>query len=480
MRFGTLTFCLQAALLALTVSAAHGQTVSNYVTVNPCRLIDTRDARYNNGGLGQPSLPAKSNRDFDILASACAIPPAAVAYSLNITVVPRGPLPYLSIWPTGQPQPEVSTLNSFSGAVAANAAVVPAGSGGKVSIYVDGPTDVIVDINGYYTAYVAPQPMTIQQITQQITQQVVQSVALPTILAQSSSGYGSLAIGNGASSVGELNTAIGFNTLKSVGTGKANIALGPSALASNSQGNNNIAVGSSALTANASGSANIAIGTNALLNNGLEDSNIAIGHEALIDSTNGQKNTAVGFQALWKTNIGSNNIALGYRAGYEVRQSNNIEIGNIGDSTDAQTIRIGTPGSQTRAFMAGITGNSLASSAVVYVDSNGQLGIFGSSQRFKEDVEDLPAQDHRLAQLRPVQFRYKQPAADGSKPLQYGLIAEEVEAIYPELVVHDAEGKPLTVAYQELPALLLQQVQLQQKTIADLEARLAALETRLK
>lgn len=486
MSFGRSNFPLvrfAAAVMGLATSALHAQTVANFVNVTPCRLIDTRDARYNNGGLGQPSLPAKSIRSFDILASTCAIPSNATAYSLNITVVPHGPLPYLTIWPTGQTQPEVSTLNSYTGAVAANAAVVPAGTGGQVSVYVDGPTDVLMDINGYFTPYVAPvipPSTTIQQITQQVTQQITQSVALPTILAQSSSGYGSLAIGNGSSSIGSLNTAIGFNTLGVVGTGQANVALGSNALASNSQGNNNVAIGSSALTNNAAGSNNIAIGTNALLN-GRMNSNIAIGQEAMFSSTNGQNNTALGFSALSGGSIGSNNVAVGYQAGMNVNADSNIEIGNVGTNSDAQTIRIGTQGLQTRTFLAGVSATAVGpSAAVVYVNNNGQLGIYGSSQRFKEDIQDLPAQNDRLAQLRPVQFRYKEAAPDGSKPLQYGLIAEEVEAIYPELVVHDADGKPLTVAYQELPALLLQQIQQQQKLIADLESRLIALETQAK
>lgn len=477
------------ALLAFAVLAAartQAQTVSNFVNMTPCRLVDTRDPRYNNGGLGQPTLLAKSSRDFNLLASGCGIPQGATAYSLNITVVPRGPLPYLTIWPTGSPQPEVSTLNSYSGAVAANAAVVPAGKDGQVSVYVDGATDVLMDVNGYYTAYVAPvippsttiQQIT-QQVTQQITQQVIQSVTLPEILAQSSSGFESLAIGNGSSSVGALNTAIGFDTLNSVGTGQANVAVGWKALRSNSQGGNNIALGASALTNNTSGSSNIAIGTNALLNNALVGGNVAVGHEAMFTNTNGQKNVALGFQSLFSTNIGSNNIALGNRAGYNVNTDDNIEIGNVGDATDARTIRIGTQGLQLKTFIAGISGVSIAGSVPVYVNNNGQLGIFGSSRRFKEDIIDLPSQDDRLAQLRPVQFRYKQPAPDGTKPLQYGLIAEEVESIYPELVVRDADGKPLTVAYQELPALLLQQLQQQAKTIADLESRLAALENKL-
>ena len=120
-----------------------------FYPVTPCRVADTRNA---NGPFGGPIMSAGSTRSFAIPASACNIPSTAVAYSLNITVVPPGPLTYLTAWPTGAAQPYVSTLNSYNGAVVANAAIVPAGTGGQISIYVSDATNVIIDINGYFAA----------------------------------------------------------------------------------------------------------------------------------------------------------------------------------------------------------------------------------------------------------------------------------------------------------------------------------------
>jgi sugar lactone lactonase YvrE len=118
-----------------------------FVPVAPCRVADTRGAA---GPFGGPTMAAASTRSFAIPQSACGIPSTAQGYSLNVTVVPEGPLSYLTLWPSGQPQPLVSTLNSFGGIVVANAAAVPAGTGGAVSVYVTGPTDVILDIDGYF------------------------------------------------------------------------------------------------------------------------------------------------------------------------------------------------------------------------------------------------------------------------------------------------------------------------------------------
>ena len=121
-------------------------TALRFVPVTPCRVVDTRNPV---GPLGGPSLPAGS-RDFPVPSSSCGIPATALAYSMNVTVVPHGTLGYLSIWPAGQPQPVVSTLNSFDGRIKADAAIVPAGVGGAISLYVTDPTDVVLDINGYF------------------------------------------------------------------------------------------------------------------------------------------------------------------------------------------------------------------------------------------------------------------------------------------------------------------------------------------
>ncbi len=119
----------------------------NFVTVAPCRVADTRNAA---GPLGGPFIAGKSSRSLEIPLSSCNIPTTASAYSLNITVVPHGPLGYLSVWPTGQAQPIVSTLNSSDGRVKANAAITPAGTNGAVNFYASDDTDLVVDINGYF------------------------------------------------------------------------------------------------------------------------------------------------------------------------------------------------------------------------------------------------------------------------------------------------------------------------------------------
>jgi hypothetical protein len=122
------------------------RTASSFVPLTPCRVVDTRNA---SGALGGPSIAAGASRDFALPNGSCGIPNSALAYSLNVTVVPQGPLGYLTIWPTGQSQPLASTLNS-DGRIKANAAIVPAGSNGAVSVYATNTTDVVLDINGYF------------------------------------------------------------------------------------------------------------------------------------------------------------------------------------------------------------------------------------------------------------------------------------------------------------------------------------------
>ncbi len=138
----------KAFLLAMIAgSPVWAQAGLSFVPVPPCRVVDTREA---DGAFGGPAMEAGETRSFAIPQGSCNIPATAQAYSLNVTVVPEGFLAYLSLWPTGQTQPTVSTLNSYAGSVVANAAIVPAGTGGAVSVYVYNPTHVILDINGYF------------------------------------------------------------------------------------------------------------------------------------------------------------------------------------------------------------------------------------------------------------------------------------------------------------------------------------------
>lgn len=137
------TLCV---LLALG-RPAQAQTPYGFVPVTPCRIADTRNA---SGPFGGPALASQSSRSFVIPSSSCGIPSTAAAYSLNVTVVPSGSLGYITIWPTGQAQPVVSTMNSLDGRIKSNAAIVPAGTGGAVSVFATDATNVILDINGYF------------------------------------------------------------------------------------------------------------------------------------------------------------------------------------------------------------------------------------------------------------------------------------------------------------------------------------------
>ncbi len=131
----------------VTTPGSGGSSALRFVSITPCRVVDTRNPA---GPFGGPSLGTPNQRDFGLPFGTCGIPVSALAYSLNVTVVPHGPLSYLTIWPTGQTQPLVSTLNSLDGRIKANAAIVPAGTSGSVSVFATDPTDVVLDVNGYF------------------------------------------------------------------------------------------------------------------------------------------------------------------------------------------------------------------------------------------------------------------------------------------------------------------------------------------
>jgi hypothetical protein len=295
-------------------------------------------------------------------------------------------------------------------------------------------------------------------------------------------------VANGTLSAPAINFASSTNTgIYSPATGQIALAEGGQLFLHNI-GFENTALGVFALQSNV-GLDNTAIGYEALYNNGTGSSNTAVGNTALYYNTTGAANTALGEGALLHTTGGFNNIAIGFDAGLNpTATSNSIFIGNAGDTGDNATIRIGTQDTQASAFIAGIRGVTTgANNAVpVMIDSNGQLGTVSSSRRYKEDIQPMPDMTAALLKLRPVTFRYKKPYDDGSKPIQYGLIAEEVAEAMPALAVFNNDGQPETVKYQLLPVLLLNEVQRQQKTIAAqaeqmaaLARHLASLETRL-
>ena len=275
------------------------------------------------------------------------------------------------------------------------------------------------------------------------------------------------------------NTASGYASMYFNDAGYSNTATGATALQGNTTGFYNTASGSAALYHNTIGSENAASGYQAMLDNTSGTDNTADGPYALQSNTTGSFNTAIGDVALASNTTGNSNIAIGAGAAVNVSggASENIHIGSPGSAEDTGTIRIGFPGVQSRFFVVGVRGITTGSNNAVpvVIDSNGQLGTASSSRRFKEDVADMGGASHNLMRLRPVTYRYKEPFADGSKPIQYGLIAEEVAEVYPELVAHSADGQIETVKYQVLDSMLLNEVQRQQAEIAAQKAQLEGL-----
>jgi len=318
-------------------------------------------------------------------------------------------------------------------------------------------------------------------------------------LLRLTSGYYNTAVGFSSlksNTIGYLNTAVGVNALSFNTTGSSNTANGAAALYSNTTGQHNIANGGYALFSNTAGYSNIAIGTYALYFNTTGNSNTAIGGNAglitgtLWDNTTGSNNTAVGALALRSSNgdgntavgsgalidlSGSLNTALGVNAGQNLHggESNNIYIGaNVGGVRgESNTIRIGNA-DITDTFISGISGTTVASGAAVFVDSNGHLGTVTSSKRFKEEIRTMNKTREAIFSLEPVTFRYKKEI-DPTGASQFGLVAEEVEQVNPELVARDANGKPYTVRYEAVNAMLLNEFLKEHRRVQELEANAA-------
>jgi hypothetical protein len=474
------------------------------VAITPCRLVDTRGSAAGFAGstpFSGPSLTAGGSATFPVQSSTeanttaptpCgAIPSIAQAYSFNVTVVPHagGTVYYLSIWPAGSAQPSISTLNDYQGSVVANAAIVPAGTPwGGVSVYNSGPaaTDVIIDMNGFYAAPTDLSGNTAIGMDALASSSPggnnTASGALALELNTGNSNTASGAYALAANTAGNLNTASGANALQDNNTGGDNTASGAFALQNNTSGGDNTASGAHALLNNTQGGWNTATGESALKGNTTGNDNTASGYDALSANTLGCCNTASGANALVGNVTGGYNVAIGYQAGYNVTGSNNIDIGNQGTSSDSGAIRIGTPGTQTSFFAAGVRGVSTGQSNAieVMIDSNGQLGTVSSSRRFKEDIADMGDASAGLLELRPVTFRYKKAYADGSKPLDYGLIAEEVAEVYPDLVVRGRDGQVETVQYQKLTPMLLNELQKQSQDVLKQDATIGQQEDQIR
>jgi hypothetical protein len=301
---------------------------------------------------------------------------------------------------------------------------------------------------------------------------------------------------------GVANTAVGTAALLENTEGIENTATGDSALHNNTTGSNNTANGFQALAFNTSGDRNTATGWQALLGNTGANNNTAHGYEALHNTnagnntgigfgaleanTTGNNNTAIGANAL-RNATGSNNIALGGGAGVNVMAgSNNILIGTSGAGADDNTIRIGLQGTQTQTFIAGILGNGPFGCDVTIDPVTGQLGVGAciSSERFKKDIDSMNTASEAIFSLKPVTFHYKN---DKTNIPQFGLIAEEVAKVNPALIVVDKEGKPYSVRYQQIDAMLLNEFLKEHRAFVEerrkvekLEATVASLVTAVK
>jgi Chaperone of endosialidase len=279
---------------------------------------------------------------------------------------------------------------------------------------------------------------------------------------------------------GSGNTAAGFDTLYDNTTGSLNTAAGANALFSNTTGVENTAIGFDALNINTTGNHNTATGVFVLGINSTGNNNTADGFGALFHNTTGNSNTAIGRHALFKNTIGDENIALGVSAGSALTiGNNNIDIGNGGLAGEADTIRIGATGTQTNTYMAGISGVTVAGGVGVIVDANGHLGTVVSSERFKDSINPMDKASEAILALKPVAFRYK-PELDPEGIPQFGLVAEQVEKVDPDLVACDDKGKPYAVRYEAVNAMLLNEFLKEHRTVEELKKEIAALTATVK
>jgi Chaperone of endosialidase len=292
---------------------------------------------------------------------------------------------------------------------------------------------------------------------------------------------------------GHHNTAIGFEALFDNTTGGFNTANGALALASNIRGFYNTAIGANALFKNAS-DVNTATGASALYHNESGFNNTANGAFALFRNTHGSGNTAIGVEVLVKNRIGFENtaigdhalenningtfnVAVGAFAGSNLgtvhgHGDNNIYIGSRGAGDESNAIRIGSPGTHMATFIAGISGVTVAGGVGVVIDSNGQLGTVTSSERFKAEIKPMDKASEAIFDLKPVTFRYKHELDPDGIP-QFGLVAEQVAKVNPNLVARDAEGKIYTVRYDAVNAMLLNEFLKEHRTVQELKSTVA-------
>jgi trimeric autotransporter adhesin len=310
--------------------------------------------------------------------------------------------------------------------------------------------------------------------------------------------FACVAVGSEAlvANTGQLNTAIGVRSMENNTSGLNNTAVGWASMNHNTTGSNNAAVGLNSLAFITTGSSNSVMGAwaavyntsgsdlavlgyQALYNNLTGNGNTAVGSNALFNNQEGGSNTAVGNLALSGNYSGSNNVALGASAGVNVTGGNNIEIGNPGVADESGVMRLGTEGAQTATYIAGIRTSPLAVATGIGITADGQLGVRASSARFKEAIKPMEKVSEAILALRPVTFRYKKQLDPKATP-QFGLVAEEVAKVDPDLVARDAAGKPFTVRYDEVNAMLLNEFLKEHRKVEAQGAEIAELRAALK
>ena len=262
------------------------------------------------------------------------------------------------------------------------------------------------------------------------------------------------ALGNATGGFG--NNAFGYQALLNNAGGAGNNAMGHFALSANTTGSSNVAIGGIALNHNIGGDANIATGFGALQNNTDGSNNIAMGVNSLSANMTSDNNTAIGASAL-QGSAGSGNTALGHDSGAAVGTANNV-------------ICIGTQGANVdnSCYIGNIFGATSPGGVAVLVNSDGKLGTIVSSRRFKEDIKPMDKASETILALQPVTFRYK-GEFDPTGTAQFGLVAEEVEKVNPDLVVHEKDGKPYSVRYDQINAMLLNEFLKEHKRVEELE-----------
>lgn len=271
-------------------------------------------------------------------------------------------------------------------------------------------------------------------------------------------------------STGDFNTALGTTALLNNVDGSQNTAIGAFALQSNTGGELNTANGSATLDHNTTGSENTGLGVSALQDNVDGNNNTAVGLLALGANTHGSGNTAVGWNALASNTTGLNNIAIGAASAGNVATANNVIC--IGTNIDGEDI-------SNSCYIANIFNQTTVTGVPVLVNANNRLGTLVSSKRFKEEIKPMDQASEALFALKPVSFRYKKDI-DPAGTSQLGLVAEDVEKVNPDLVVRDKEGKPYSVRYEQVNAMLLNEFLKEHRKVEKLEAAVADLAAQLQ